>query len=238
MRQISSRLMKILAIIPARGGSKAVPGKNIRQVGGKPLIGWTISAALAAESIDRVIVSTDSQEIAETTRQYGAEVPFLRPDEISQDDTPGIEPILHAVRWCSQEEGYQPDYVICLQPTSPFRTSADIESAIDLARVRDADSVISVSPVDHHPNWMQVIDNKGRLKDFIKGGSKVNKRQDMGAVYALNGAIYLIRTTSLLSRKTFFVPDTLAYIMPPERSLDIDTPWDMHLANLLFEDKV
>jgi len=230
--------MKVLAIIPARGGSKAVPGKNIKVVGGKPLIGWTILAALAAESVDRVMVSTDSKEIADTAREYGAEVPFLRPEDISQDDTPGIEPILHAVRWCSQEEGYEPDYVICLQPTSPFRTTEDIENAIALAMERNADSVISVSPVDHHPNWMQVVDAEGRLKDFIKGGSKVNKRQDMEPVYALNGAIYLIRRALLLSRKTFFVPDTFAYIMPPERALDIDTPWEMHLADLLFKDSV
>ena len=229
--------MKVLAIIPARGGSKGVPGKNIKVVGGKPLIGWTIISALEAEGIDRVMVSTDSEEIAEVARDYSVEIPFLRPGEISRDDTPGIEPILHAVRWCSQEEGYKPDYVICLQPTSPFRTTEDIEKAIRFAFDRDADSVVSVTPVDHHPNWMQVIDDEVRLNDFIEGGYEVIKRQDMEPVYALNGAIYLIRRDLLLSRKTFFVTDTFAYIMPPERSLDIDTPWDMHLANLIFEDK-
>ena len=201
------------------------------------MIGWTIISALEADGIDRVMVSTDSEEIAEVARDYSVEVPFLRPEEISRDDTPGIEPILHAVRWCSQEEGYKPDYVICLQPTSPFRTTEDIEKAIRFAFDRDADSVVSVTPVDHHPNWMQVLDDDGRLNDFIEGGAEVIKRQDMEPVYALNGAIYLIRRDLLLSRKTFFVTDTFAYIMPPERSLDIDTPWDMHLANLIFEDK-
>jgi N-acylneuraminate cytidylyltransferase/CMP-N,N'-diacetyllegionaminic acid synthase len=228
--------MITLAVIPARTGSKAIPKKNIRVVGGKPLIGWTIEAALEARGIDRVLVSTDSHEIAEVARSLGAEVPFLRPEEISQDDTPGIEPIIHAVLWCKNQEAYEPDYVMCLQPTSPFRTSEDIDKAINLAKEKNADSIISVVKVDKHPNWMQVIDSDGKLRDFITGGSSVQKRQDMEPVYALNGAIYLIRRDILMSKMTFFVEDTYAYIMPPERSIDIDTSWEMHLANVLFQD--
>jgi CMP-N,N'-diacetyllegionaminic acid synthase len=229
--------MNTLAVIPARGGSKSIPGKNIKVVGGKPLIGWAIIAALKAQEIHRVIVSTDSREIAEVARQFGGEVPFLRPAEIAQDDTPGIEPVLHAVEWCSQNEGYEPDFVMVLQPTSPFRTAEDIDEAVNLAEREKADSVISVTPVTHHPNWMQVIDDEGRLRDFVEGGSTVNKRQDMSPVYELNGAIYLIKREILLKKKTFFVDNTFPYIMPVEKSIDIDTPWEMHLAELLFEDE-
>ena len=187
--------MKVLAVIPARGGSKAIPDKNIKTLGGKPLIAWTISAALEAGGVDRVIVSTDSQRIAETARAYGAQVPFLRPADLAQDDTPGIAPILHAAQWCLENESYEPDYVLCLQPTSPFRSSGDIDMAIALAQEKEAESVVSVTPVEHHPNWMQLVDEQGKLVDFIQGGSAVNKRQDMPPVYALNGAIYLVLKT-------------------------------------------
>jgi N-acylneuraminate cytidylyltransferase/CMP-N,N'-diacetyllegionaminic acid synthase len=229
--------MKVLAVIPARGGSKAIPDKNIKTLGGKPLIAWTILTALEAGGVRRVIVSTDSHRIAETARAYGAQVPFLRPAELAQDDTPGIVPILHAAQWCLENESYQPDYVLCLQPTSPFRTAEDIDQAIELAREKEADSVVSVTPVEHHPNWMQLVDSEGKLEDFIEGGSSVNKRQDMPPVYALNGAIYLVRLGTLLEHKTFFTADTYAYIMPPERSMDIDTPWEMHLAELVMKDR-
>jgi N-acylneuraminate cytidylyltransferase/CMP-N,N'-diacetyllegionaminic acid synthase len=229
--------MNVLAVIPARGGSKVIPDKNIRDLGGKPLIAWTILTALEAGGVDRVIVSTDSHRIAETARAYGAQVPFLRPAELAQDDTPGIAPILHAAQWCLENEPYQPDYVLCLQPTSPFRSPEDIDQAIELAREKEADSVVSVTPVEHHPHWMQLVDEQGKLVDFIAGGSSVNKRQDMPPVYALNGAIYLVRLEILLEQVTFFTTDTYAYIMPPERSMDIDTPWEMHLAELVMKDR-
>jgi CMP-N,N'-diacetyllegionaminic acid synthase len=230
--------MKILAVIPARGGSQGIPDKNIKVVGGKPLIAWTILAAKAAKGVDRVILSTDSPKIAETARSFGAETPFLRPAALAQDDTPGIEPILHAARWLKDHEAYEPDYLLYLQPTSPFRTAEDIDGAIDLAKEKGAESVISVTPVQHHPNWMQVINQEGKLDDYVEGGSLVNARQDMAPVYALNGAIYLTRLQTVLEQKTFFVKDTYAYIMPPKRSIDIDTPWDMHLAELIFKDIV
>jgi len=127
--------------------------------------------------------------------------------------------------------------LLYLQPTSPFRTAEDIDGAIELAMKKKAESVVSVTPVEHHPNWMQVIDKEGKLKEFVEGGTSVNARQDMTPVYALNGAIYLTRMQTVLEQKTFFVKDTFAYIMPPERSIDIDTPWEMHLAELIFKDK-
>ena len=141
--QYAAKAREILGLIPARGGSKALPHKNIRQFAGKPLIAWTIETALACPMLDRTIVSTDDPEIADVSRHWGAEVPFLRPAELARDDTPGIEPVLHAVRWLGENEGYRPDYVMVLQPTSPLRTTEDIEAAIQLARDRQADGVVS-----------------------------------------------------------------------------------------------
>lgn len=230
--------MKTLAIIPARGGSKSIPSKNITLVGGKPLLDWTVSAARAALSIDRVIVSTDSPAIAEVARAYGAEVPFLRPAELAQDDTPGIAPILHAAQWLKERQSYVPDYVMCLQPTSPLRTFEDIEAVLQMARERQAEAVISVTPVDQHPRWMKTISEDGILHDYATSASPVTRRQDLPPVYALNGAIYLIRFDLLMQNQSLYADQTLAYIMPAERSLDIDTPWELYLADLVLKDKI
>lgn len=229
--------MKTLAIIPARGGSKGIPKKNISLLGNKPLIAWTLEAALIAEAVDRVIVTTDNPEIAKIAKDYGAEVPFQRPASLAQDDTPGIKPILHATHWLIDHEDYLPDFVVCLQPTSPFRTGKDIDRAMDLARLKNADSVVSITPLVHNPNWMQIMDGDGRLKDFIPGGTSVGSRQEMEQVYELNGAIYLIRTVTLFEEETFFVKETFGFVMPRERSIDIDTPWDLYLADLIAKDE-
>ena len=229
--------MRSLAVIPARGASKSIPRKNIAMVGGKPLLAWTVLAAKGSPALDRIIVSTDDAEIAEVAKAWGAEVPFTRPLELGRDDTPGIEPILHAVHWLAQQENYNPDYVMVLQPTSPLRTTQDIEAAIQLALKKDADSVLSVSPARQHPYWMKWITPDGRLVDFIPLGRRYVRRQDLPEVYALNGAIYLIRRQVLLEKQSWYTPRTYAYIMPPERSLDIDTPWDLYIANLILEDR-
>lgn len=233
---ILNKRMKTLAIIPARGGSKGIPDKNSRLLAGKPLIAWSIEAALSATMVDRVIVTTDSLEIMQIAKSFGAEVPFRRPGELAEDNTPGIEPILHATRWMIEHENYCPDFVGCLQPTSPFRTGNDIDLSIALAIRKNAASVISISLSNHHPNWMQHMDQEGRLIDFIPGGTSIGSRQEMEPVYELNGAIYLIKTDVLLEKKAFFVKDAYGYVMPIERSLDIDTLWDFHLAELIAEE--
>ena len=137
----------ILALIPARGGSKGIPKKNIMITGGKPLIVYTINKALKSQYKLRVIVSTDNKEIANIAKSAGAEVPFIRPPKLANDDTPGILPVLHAIRWMDEKEDYQPDVVICLQPTSPLRNSDDIDKALELITQKDVDSVVSVTPV-------------------------------------------------------------------------------------------
>lgn len=229
--------MNILAIIPARGGSKSIPTKNIRPVAGKPLIAWTIQAALASHHSPRVIVSTDHEQIAETARCFGAEVPFLRPAELAQDDTPGIAPILHAAQWLAEQENYHPDFVMCLQPTSPLRVTEDIDQAIDLLLAKAADAVVSVTPADHHPYWMKRLDPSGRLGDFAPHPPTI-RRQDLPAAYALNGAIYVARCEVLLGYKTWYTDKTYGYVMPPERSIDVDSQWDMYLADLIMKNKL
>ncbi len=227
--------MAILGVIPARGGSKGIPHKNIALVGGKPLIAWRIESARACSRITRVIVTTDDPVIAAAARDFGAEVPFMRPAELATDTASGTAPILHALEWVIHHEGYQPDYVVTLQPTSPLCTTQDLDAALNLAISRNAEAVISVSPVSDHPYWMKRIGEQGELIDFAPGQS-VTRRQDLPPVYALNGAIYITRRDVLLAKKSLYGDQTLAYVMPPERSLDIDTPFDLRLADFLLKD--
>ena len=230
-------MTKILAIIPARGGSKGIPQKNIAELAGKPLIGWTITNAKSSLGIDRVIVTTDSKAIANVASHYDAEVPFLRPAALARDDTPGIQPILHLLDWLAQQENYLPDYVMVLQPTSPLRTTHDIEAVISIATEHQADSVVSVSPTEQHPYWMKTITEEGYLQDFLLSKDECDRRQELPSVYALNGAIYLARREIIIEKNSFYSDRTYSYVMPVERSLDIDTPWDLHLANLILKDK-
>ncbi len=228
----------ILGIIPARGGSKSIPLKNIVPIAGKPLIAYTIESATFADSIDRLIVSTDSDEIANIARINGAEVPFIRPSELAQDDTPGIDPILHALKWLDQHEAYHPDYVLVLQPTSPLRTTQDIEGIVQLALEQQAEAAVSVCPVHHHPLWTKKIDAEGKLMNLLTPDKKYTRRQDLPSAYALNGALYLSRRDVLIEKQTFYTEKTYAYVMSNERSIDIDTPWDLHLAELIIKDKI
>ncbi len=227
--------MTCVGIIPARGGSKGVPGKNIRPVAGKPLILWTLEVALAATELDRVIVSTDSPEIARISKQAGAEVPFMRPPELARDDTPGIDPLLHAVQWLADYEAYEPEKVMLLQPTSPLRSAEDIAGALRLFEEKSADSVVSVTEPGHHPYWMKRLDETGRMKDFITLDRKPTRRQDLSPVWALDGAIYLIWRQVLMSERTLFPANTFPLFMPRERSIDINTEWDLRLAELCLQ---
>ncbi len=221
----------VLAIIPARGGSKGIPNKNLAPLGGQPLIQHSIRAALDSGAVHHLVVSTDSPQIAEASRKAGASVPFLRPAELSRDDTPTIPVLLHGVAW-ARGEGLQPSWVFCLQPTSPLRSAADIQSALALAQDRDADAVVSVTSAHPHPAWSKTIDADGRLRDLVPSLDRVTRRQDLPPAYTLNGAIYLVRTDVLLAHESFYGARTYGLVMPAERSIDIDTPWDMHVAEL------
>lgn len=223
-----------LALVVARGGSTSIPRKNLAPLAGKPLIAWTIEAALQCPAMDRVVVSTDDHEIAAVSRQHGAETPFIRPPELARDDTPTMPVLMHALERLN-DEGYVPGVVVLLQPTSPLRTTDDITAAITLAQERSADSVVSVSLAPSHPHLTKRITADGRIEDFM-AHPPVTRRQDLEPLYALNGAIYLIRREALLERQTFYGPNTYAYVMPPERSIDVDTDWDLHLCELILGD--
>jgi CMP-N-acetylneuraminic acid synthetase len=227
-------MIRVVALVTARGGSKTVPRKNLKLLGGKPLIGWSIEAARLSKHVARTILSTDDEEIAATGRAYGAEAPFLRPGELAQDTSSHISVAQHAIRWL-REHGDDPDYILLLQPTSPFRTSEDIDAAVALADARRPVAVISVCEMERHPFLGKRIEN-GMLMDFLPWPASYPRRQDLGQAYALNGAIYLNRTASLMNDATFHPAGSLAYIMPPERSMDLDTPWDFHVAELIMKD--
>ncbi len=224
--------MNLLAIIPARKGSRGIPDKNIKIVGRKPLINWTIECALASPSVDRVLVTTDSKIIANVAVEAGAEVPFMRPAELARNDTPGIDPILHAVKWVRDNEGLTPRYVVVLQPTSPLRTPDDIEAALALAVRKDGNAVVSVVSTEQHPYWMKTLEPDGKMTNFISGKEIPFRRQDLPDVYSLNGAIYLARTEFLLREGGWYSDETYGYVMPMERSLDVDSPWDLDVADM------
>ena len=223
----------IIALIPARGESKSIPGKNIKLLAGRPLIAWTITAALASRKLSRVIVSTDDQRIARISRKWGAEVPFMRPAELARDDSSSFSVVEHALRWLKENEGHSPKYVMFLQPPAPLRTTADIDAAIRLMERRKAVAVVSVCSASHHPYICKRILDDGTMVDFMKSNIPYLRRQDLPPVYALNGAIYLNRSDALLREKTFWPKGTLAYVMPRERSFDLDTLWDFKLLDLL-----
>ena len=222
----------VLAIIPARGGSKGVPRKNIRDVAGKPLIAWTIEEAKKSEYIDRLVVSTDNQEIADIAVQWGGDVPFMRPAELALDDTPGISPVIHMLTTVQPEY----DLVVLLQPTSPLRTVEDIDGAITLMVDRNAKACVSVVEPDKSPYWMYSLNNSGKLIPLLSGDYAC--RQDIPVAYALNGAVYVAESNWLVRMQTFVTDETVAFIMPKERSIDIDTNIDLILANELLANQI
>lgn len=234
MKQTEPKKPRILGLILARGGSKAIPRKNLAVVGNKPLMAWTVEAANESAVLERLILSTEDHEIADVGKRLGAEVPFLRPPELSGDASSSIDVNLHAIRWLEEKEGYRPDFVLLLQPTSPLRSAWDIQQSVELAMARQANSVVSVCPVHQHPCWMKTVDDQARIYDLYPRSPVVTRRQDLPEVFALNGAIYLSKRDWLLATRAFVGEGTYAHIMPSERSLDVDTPWDLHLADLIL----
>lgn len=227
---------KILAIIPARGGSQGVPRKNIRILAGKPLIAYTIKAALESKYHPRVMVSTDDESIAKIAKEMGAEVPFIRPAHLAQDDTPMLPVLQHAIG-CLRESGYNPDIIAVLQPTSPLRTSKHIDQAISILVDTGADSVVSVCEAEHSPYWMKKIDSEGRLTPFLNTEKEYTRRQDLPKVYRFNGAIFITRPDIIMNQGRLLGDDTRAYIMEPEDSIDIDTEFDFKVAEFLIKER-
>lgn len=227
--------MRVLGVIPARGGSKGIPRKNLATVAGKPLLQYAIESSMNADPrLAPVIVSTEDDEIANLARSLGAEVPFKRPDEFSSDTALSIGLLRHAVGWMESELEFVFDWVMLLQPTSPFRSREDIVGALDLAASSDCDSVISVFRVyDSHPARMKRIVD-GCLEPFCVPEVEGTRRQDLEPpAYARNGAIYLTRRDVVMEKSSIFGERALAYEMPESRSIDIDTPLDLEVARAL-----
>ncbi|MBK8781543.1 MAG: acylneuraminate cytidylyltransferase family protein [Anaerolineales bacterium] len=226
-------MSRVLGIIPARGGSKGVPLKNIRQVAGRPLIAYTITAAQASRLLTRCVVSTDHVETAQISAALGCEV-IQRPAALAQDDTPTLDAVKH-VFTTLESQGEIFDYGLVLQPTSPLRTGLDIDSALQALFRSDADSIVSVYQVsDHHPARMYTLDN-GQLVSFDKRFATA-RRQDLPPVYHRNGAIYAFRR-NLLEQNTLLGNHILPYIMEEDRSLNIDNEYDLVLADFILGKK-
>lgn len=220
----------VLALIPARGGSKGIPRKNLQVLGGKPLLEWTIQAALASQHIDRLIISSEDPEILALARSLGCEAPFVRPTELAEDTTPGILPVLHALEALP---GF--DYVVLLQPTSPLRTVSDIDGCLQFCLAHGAPACVSVTEPDHNPYWMYTLDARDRMHPLLATDATIVRRQELPTVYALNGAVYVAQVDWLREQRSFLTSETVAYPMPRERSLDIDTPLDLRIAAALLE---
>ena len=219
------------AIIPARGGSKGLPGKNIRPLLGKPLIAYTIECAQGARSIDRIVVSTDSPEIAEVSRRFGAEIPFMRPDELATDTSEAVDNYIYTVDRLSREGNAGIDAFVVLLPTAPLRTSADIDGAVEMFLEKNADSVVSYTPESHPIRWHKYINADGSFEDIFD--TALENRQELRTSYRPNGAIYVFRTSMIKTRR-YYTDRSYAYVMPRERSVDIDTLADFELAEFLM----
>ncbi len=223
----------VLAIIPARGGSKGVPRKNIRFVAGKPLIAWTIEESRKSEYIDRTILSSDDEEIIAIARQWNCDVPFVRPAELAHDHVTGVEPILHAM--ATIHEKY--DYVVVLQPTSPLRLVEDIDGCIEKCVLQNAPVCVTVTTPDKSPYWMYFLDNQGKLNPVIKQKDNVLLRQQLKSVYSLNGAVYVAKTDWFMKNNKFISEETIAYPMPKIRSIDVDTGLDLKICEILLRER-
>jgi CMP-N,N'-diacetyllegionaminic acid synthase len=230
-------MRRTLGIIPARGGSKGIPRKNIRPLVGKPLIGWSIEAAIKSHCCQRLIVSTDDESIAAISREFEADVPFIRPASVSSDTATSLSVVEHALDWLAQNEGEKYTHILLLQPTSPLRTFEDIINSDRLSKDKDA-AIVSVCEPHDHPYLARIIRPDGILEPIIPDAANYTRRQDFPRVFILNGAIYLCSVECLLHENTLVPKRTLPYIMPRERSFDIDTPWDFFLVEKIMQEKI
>lgn len=226
--------MKILAVIAARGGSKGLPRKNVLKLNGKPLIAYSIEAALGCDLITKTVVSTEDKEIAEVSKKYGADV-VERPMALAEDESSSEDVVQHAIDHLRAAEGFLPDIIILLQPTSPLRNSKDIHRSIEIFNSADADTVVSVNEMVHSPYWAFEIGKNNLLKPLFKD-SMSKRRQDLPKVYIPNGAIYVTSLDFFLKNKTFYSTRTAPIIMPVKNSVDIDTKLDFQLAEILVKE--
>lgn len=223
---------RVLGLIPARGGSKGLPGKNVLPLGGKPLIAWSIEAASQSKHIDSIVVSSDDEEIIKVAESYGCDATLIRPAELATDEAKALDVVLHA-----QEQIPDYDILVILQPTSPLRTGCDIDNALDKMIKREADSCVSVVEPEKSPFWFYSVNDDERLKPLMDPAFATKRRQDLPSMYVLNGALYIVRTAWLKQNECLIDGHTLAYQMPKERSVDIDTAFDLKIAEMYLSDR-
>lgn len=224
--------MSTIAIIPARGGSKGLKRKNVIDLNGLPLIAYTIKAALKCSLIDRVIVSTDDNEIKEASAKYGAEVPFIRPDDLASDTAKSIDVISHAIRFL-EEEGEEVDDIVLLQPTSPLRTNGHISEAIELFHKKNRAPIVSVTEAQTHPYIVKKVVNE-RLENFVEDMPNLSRRQDFDKLFQLNGAIYITTREMVLEKNKLYDDIVYPYYMDKLSSVDIDDELDLIYAETLM----
>lgn len=219
-----------LAIIPARGGSKRLPKKNVLPLAGKPLIAWSIEAARKSKYLDAVVVSSDDDEILELAKEYKAQI-IKRPAELASDTATTIDVIKHTLQMKAEY-----DYIVLLQATSPLRTVEHIDEAIELLEEKNADAIVSVCEMEHSPLWSNTLPANGNMKNFLKKEILNKRSQDLEKYYRLNGAIYICKREKLLKEETFLLQDNIfAYVMRRENSIDIDEAIDFSMAEILLK---
>jgi CMP-N,N'-diacetyllegionaminic acid synthase len=226
---------RVLAIVTARGGSKGIPKKNLKEVGGISLVGRVGNIISQLDWIDRAVLSTDSEEIAQEGEKFGLDVPFLRPEDLSGDNVGSLEVIQHAFRYCEEEEGSTYDVMLLLEPTCPLRRAEDVTKVIDNLFVNNSDSAVSVSmiPFNHHPSKAMSIKG-GKLAFYEVNGEKVKNRQMLEPVYSRNGIAYAVTRDCLISKNSLYGQDTTPVIIDREL-VNIDDPEDLINANLVLE---
>ena len=221
-----------LAIIPARGGSKRLPRKNVLDLAGKPLIAWSIESGLKSNYIDKVIVTSDDEETLNISKRFSASI-IQRPDELASDTATTFDAIKHTIEHIEQY-----DYIVLLQATSPLRNEKQIDEAIELLEQKNADAVVSVCEMDHSPLWANTLNESLSMEGFLKDEVLNKRSQDLQKYYRLNGAIYICKTEKLLEEKSFFLKENIfAYKMDRESSVDIDEEIDFKMAEIIMENK-
>ena len=228
----------ILAIIPARGGSKGLQGKNIIDLCGKPLIAWSIETALNSDFLDEIVVSTDDQKIAKIARDYGGNVPFIRPKNLAQDETPSSDVIEHCINYYQNDVGKKFDYIVLLEPTSPLREVSDINLAIKKLIDSDGTALVGICKSEaQHPVFSSKVNKKGYLCSFNSGEFKPLRRQELDTIFFFEGTIYISDTNKFLREKTFYHNETIGYEVPKWKSLEVDDMDDWVMIEAIMKYK-
>jgi CMP-N-acetylneuraminic acid synthetase len=222
---------KVLGLIIARGGSKGLPGKNIKELNGLPLLAYSVMAGLQSQYIDDVVISTDDDQIADVAKKYGCEVPFMRPAELASDSAKSIDVIRHVLETMADRDY---DIFVLLQPTTPFRTASHIDESLEMMMSKGADSVVSVTEAEHHPMWMNTLPDDMCMAEFMRPEAENKNRQDLPKQYRINGGVYAVRCSYMLASNKLYSDKSYAYLMDSQSSVDIDNEIDFKLAEAIL----